>query len=104
LQYALSGESPQNWSAGAGGFKSFSGAVMTISPVVFNEYFGPSSSQTLTRVDTIYIDKYTGVIATVQGQDGYVYGNINAGATAAAQPVPENAIRLLRKNSLFCCI
>lgn len=87
LQYAKTGESPQIWSPAASAYTPFSGTVIAVPAVPYTGettggiYFGAFGN---TRNDSVYIDKYTGIISYVQGQYGFT----------GAQPIPGNGILL----------
>lgn len=88
LQYAPTGQSPQVWSPAATSYTAYAGAVLAIPSVAYtgeNQAGGIySGNYGNTRTDSIYIDKYTGVIGRAQGQYGF----------SAAQPIPANTILL----------
>lgn len=78
LQYAESGVSPQVWSPAASSYTAKSGTTLTIGAVQM-----VSGSDTRSRIDSVVIDKYSGVISLVTG-------------TSPLNPpsIPANAIRL----------
>lgn len=82
MQYAKTGESPQNWSPGGAEYKDFSGGTYTITPVVSSGYNNRGGGGT--RTDVVVINKYSGRIQIVQGQNGF----------QTSQPIPSGSIRL----------
>ncbi len=82
MQYAKTGESPQNWSPGAAAYKDFSGGTYNITPVVARGYNNRGGGGT--RTDVVVVNKYSGRISIVQGQNGF----------QTAQPIPSGSIRL----------
>lgn len=83
LQYAPSGT--EDWSPGASTYKDLDGAVLSFPEVVIAaSYSNPLPIVGGIRIDTIVINKYTGIISAIRGRSGIL----------PSQPIPENSIRI----------
>lgn len=92
LEFAKTGESPQNWSPGAGAWTAFGGADLAIAAVTptaqgVSNVFGTTYNGF--RRDMIVVDKYTGAISVVKGTSTSTTAN-----AAVVGSVPSTTYRL----------
>jgi len=88
-QYAPTDQDPQVWSPGANDFKPFDGGDFTITPPPLTTNGRRNNS--ITRVDLLSIDKYTGVINYNSGTVRTSYDGI---ITTQAASLPANNLRI----------
>lgn len=90
LQYALQGESPQDWTPAAEEYKEFSGASIAVPPAVMGMYGGSYNHQRGERYDFVVIEKYSGRIRLIKG------GQWANGRPAQDPIVPANCLRIAK--------